>query len=120
MGFLFSPSPLGEKKQTSADPSDLLNSNMAARNCLLGQSLFTFQILVSDATAAYQATLTTLFGKFIQNAEYNTYRITIRTTNDKSQKGKTRTDNKSHARCLPCLKWSSTKWFKLHFEITIA
>ena len=37
------------RKITSADPSDLLSSNMVARNCLLGQSEFTFQILVSDA-----------------------------------------------------------------------
>ena len=45
------------------------------RNCLLGQSLFTFQILVRDATAVYQA---------INN-----------------------------------LKSSSTKRFKLHFEVII-
>ena len=33
------------KNKTSAEPSDLLSSNMAPRNCLLGQSEFAFQIL---------------------------------------------------------------------------
>ena len=52
--LFFSPSPTRRKKITSADPSDLLSSNMGIWrcNCFLGQSEFTFQILLSDATAA--------------------------------------------------------------------
>ena len=64
-----------EKKIKSADPSDLLSSNMAAQ--LSSWSIiFTFQILVSDATADNQA--------------------------------------------IQISKSSSTKQFKLHFEVVIA
>ena len=58
--LFFSPSPTRRKKITSADPSDLLSSNMGIWrcNCFLGQSEFTFQILLSDATAANLAIIT--------------------------------------------------------------
>ena len=69
------PRQLGEKNNVCW-PKRLIEFQIWRRNCLLGQSWFTFQILVSDAPAVYQA---------IQNS-----------------------------------KSSSTKRFKLHFEVVIA